>query len=39
MPPSLLASQLATLETGDDVTVVENTKSAAEVAADIQSLL
>lgn len=39
MPPSLLASQLATLETGDDVTVVENTKPAAEVAADIQSLL
>lgn len=33
MPASLLDSQLATLELGDDVNVVENTMDAGEVAA------
>ena len=35
MPPSLLDSQLATLELGGDVTVIGNTLSAGEVAAGI----
>jgi gluconokinase len=35
MPSSLLASQLATLELGDDVTAIDNSEPAAEVAARI----
>jgi gluconokinase len=35
MPPSLLASQLATLELGSDVTVVPNVSAPATVAAGI----
>ncbi len=35
MPASLLDSQLATLELGNDVTVIDNTLSAGEVAAGI----
>jgi gluconokinase len=35
MPPSLLDSQLATLELGDDVTMVDNTSTPGEVAARI----
>jgi gluconokinase len=35
MPASLLDSQLATLELGDDVTVIDNSSPADEVAAEI----
>jgi gluconate kinase len=35
MPSSLLDSQLATLELGDDVTVIDNALGAGEVAARI----
>ena len=35
MPASLLDSQLSTLELGDDVTVIDNTLGAGEMAAGI----
>jgi gluconokinase len=38
MPSSLLDSQLATLELGDDVTVIDNTSTAGEVAARIAAV-